>query len=103
MKLIIVGNSYAGKTCLLKSFMSGVFDPASECTIGVDYQVTQRELLGHKVSLQVWDTGGQERFRTITKGYFRGADGVVIVFDVCSQESFDSVPEWLDQVCIFPC
>ena len=67
-------------------------------TIGVDFRFKTVQVDGKTIKLQIWDTAGQERFRTITSAYYRGADGVVMVYDVTHRESFDHVAEWLAEV-----
>jgi len=72
-------------------------DEAS-ATIGVDFRVHKMEVNGRKVKMSIWDTAGQERFRTITASYYRGAQGVILVYDVSSRESFEALPRWLDEL-----
>lgn len=92
-KLTVVGDSKTGKTSLLKKFSEGKFNPDEPSTIGVDF--SQRTLTVHRngqpraAKLQLWDTAGDKRFRSISTGYYRGASGVIAVFDVGNRESFD--------------
>jgi len=72
-------------------------DEAS-ATIGVDFRVHKMEVKGKKVKLSIWDTAGQERFRTITSSYYRGAQGVILVYDVSNRESFDALPRWYSEL-----
>lgn len=67
-------------------------------TIGVDFKIRTVELDGKVIKLQIWDTAGQERFRTITSSYYRGAHGIIVVFDVTDAESFDNVKQWLHEI-----
>jgi len=97
-KLVLVGDSGVGKTSLLLRFMDDQFTTSYISTIGVDFRFKRIELDGQVVKLQIWDTAGQERFRTITSAYYRGADGIVMLYDVTSSESFDHVEEWLSEV-----
>ena len=92
-----------GKSCLLLRFADDTFSESYITTIGVDFRFRTLQVDGHAVKLQIvrtrqWDTAGQERFRTITSAYYRGADGIIIVFDRTSQESFDHIEEWLQEV-----
>ncbi|KAJ4924684.1 hypothetical protein JOQ06_003636 [Pogonophryne albipinna] len=97
-KVVLVGNSSVGKTSLLRSFCEGRFPPSTTATVGVDYSVKTLTLDNMQVAMQLWDTAGQERYRSITKQFFRKADGVVVMFDVTVQESFKAVKPWLTNV-----
>ncbi|XP_018494842.1 EF-hand calcium-binding domain-containing protein 4A [Galendromus occidentalis] len=94
-KVVIVGDSAVGKSSLINRFCQGQFVPSFNATIGVDFRVKSVTVEGRPVALQLWDTAGQERFRSITKQYFRKADGVIIVYDVTSEESFKNVRAWV--------
>ncbi|KAG7806815.1 hypothetical protein KL921_004609 [Ogataea angusta] len=98
MKLLLVGDSGVGKSCLLLRFVDDKFNPSFITTIGIDFKIKTIELNGSKIKLQVWDTAGQERFRTITTAYYRGAMGIIIVYDVCDENSFESVKKWYQTV-----
>ena len=87
-----------GKSSLLLRFSDDSFSEVYISTIGVDFKIRTIELDGKVVKLQIWDTAGQERFRTITANYFRGAAGVIVVYDVTDKVSFDSIPRWLADV-----
>ena len=87
-----------GKSSLLLRFSDDSFTDSYISTIGVDFKI-QTLVLGDKtVKLQVWDTAGQERFRTITASYYRGAQGIIVVYDVTNQISFDNLAKWLDEI-----
>lgn len=101
LKLLLVGDTGVGKTCLLMSFTSEEFDPDTRSTIGVDLKVKIVHVRGKKIKLTIWDTAGQERFRTLTSAYYRGAQGVILVYDVTRKETFDNIREWLKEVDIF--
>lgn len=79
-------------------FADDTFTESFITTIGVDFRFRTLQVDGHNVKLQIWDTAGQERFRTITSAYYRGADGVMVVFDKTSQDSFNHVEEWLESL-----
>uniref|UniRef100_A0A3P9BDM2 Calcium release activated channel regulator 2A n=1 Tax=Maylandia zebra TaxID=106582 RepID=A0A3P9BDM2_9CICH len=97
-KVVLVGNSSVGKTSLLRSFCEGRFHPSTTATVGIDYSVKTLTLDNMQVAMQLWDTAGQERYRSITKQFFRKADGVVVMYDVTVEESFKAVWPWLTNV-----
>jgi len=90
IKLLLIGDSGVGKSCCLLRFSEDSFTPSFITTIGIDFKIRTIELDGKRVKLQIWDTAGQERFRTITTAYYRGAMGILLVYDVTDRRSFDS-------------
>ncbi|XP_035013484.1 EF-hand calcium-binding domain-containing protein 4B [Hippoglossus stenolepis] len=97
-KIVLVGNSSVGKTSLLQRFCDNCFNPGNCATVGIDYSVKTIAVDSSRVALQMWDTAGQERFRSITKQFFRKADGVVVMYDITAQQSFTAVRQWLTSV-----
>jgi len=97
-KLVLIGDSGVGKSCLLLRFADDAFTESYISTIGVDFRFRTVKIDKKTVKLQIWDTAGQERFRTITSAYYRGADGIIMVYDVTSSDSFDHVNDWLKEV-----
>eukprot|EP01097_Dermamoeba_algensis_P006746 TRINITY_DN420_c0_g1_i4.p1 TRINITY_DN420_c0_g1~~TRINITY_DN420_c0_g1_i4.p1 ORF type:complete len:135 (-),score=16.19 TRINITY_DN420_c0_g1_i4:474-878(-) len=91
IKLLLIGDSGVGKSCLLLRFSDDSFTPSFITTIGIDFKIRTIELDGKKIKLQIWDTAGQERFRTITTAYYRGAMGILLVYDVTDEKSFGSI------------
>ena len=89
-KLVLIGDSGVGKSCLLLRFADDQFTESYITTIGVDFRFKTISVGGKTVKLQIWDTAGQERFRTITSAYYRGADGIVIVYDSSDRDSFST-------------
>ena len=75
-----------------------MFPPGQGATIGVDFMIKTVEIDGEKIKLQIWDTAGQERFKTITPTYYKGADGIIIVFDVTKLESFENIEKWFEEI-----
>lgn len=86
-----------GKSCCLLRFSEDSFTPSFITTIGIDFKIRTIELDGKRVKLQIWDTAGQERFRTITTAYYRGAMGILLVYDVTDERSFNSTCMKLSQ------
>jgi len=97
-KLLLIGDSGVGKSCLLLRFADRKYTDSYISTIGVDFKIRTIELEGKTIKLQIWDTAGQERFRTITSSYYRGAHGIIIVYDVTDHESFTNVKTWLAEI-----
>uniref|UniRef100_A0A453M9K3 Uncharacterized protein n=2 Tax=Aegilops tauschii subsp. strangulata TaxID=200361 RepID=A0A453M9K3_AEGTS len=91
IKLLLIGDSGVGKSCLLLRFSDGSFTTSFITTIGIDFKIRTVELDGKRIKLQIWDTAGQERFRTITTAYYRGAMGILLVYDVTDEASFNSM------------
>jgi Ras-related protein Rab-1A len=97
-KLLLIGDSGVGKSCLLLRFADDSYLESYISTIGVDFKIRTVEQDGKTIKLQIWDTAGQERFRTITSSYYRGAHGIIVVYDVTDQESFNNVKQWLSEI-----
>jgi len=97
-KLLLIGDSGVGKSCLLLRFADDTFTDTYISTIGVDFKIRTIELEGKVVKLQIWDTAGQERFRTITSSYYRGAQGIIIVYDITEENSYNNVKTWLSEI-----
>jgi len=97
-KLLLIGDSGVGKTCILFRFSEDAFNTTFISTIGIDFKIRTIELDGKKIKLQIWDTAGQERFRTITTAYYRGAMGIMLVYDVTNEKSFDNIKNWIRNI-----
>ncbi|KAG1928424.1 EH domain-binding protein 1-like protein [Pimephales promelas] len=97
-KLLLIGDSGVGKSCILLRFADDTYTESFISTIGVDFKIRTIELDGKTIKLQIWDTAGQERFRTITSSYYRGAHGIIVVYDVTDQESYNNVKQWLKEI-----
>jgi len=98
IKLLLIGDSGVGKSCLLLRFSEDQFTPSFITTIGIDFKIRTIDMDGKKIKLQIWDTAGQERFRTITTAYYRGAMGILLVYDVCDERSFNNIRTWFQNV-----
>ena len=97
-KLVIIGDSGVGKSCILLRFADDTFTDNYYSTIGVDFRFKCVDIGERKCKLQIWDTAGQERFKRVTSAYYRGADGIIIVFDQTDRESFNNVQNWIDDI-----
>lgn len=98
LKILIIGESNVGKSSLLLRFTDDVFDPNLAATIGVDFKVKTVTVDGNKAKLAIWDTAGSERFRTLTPSYYRGAQGAILVYDVCNHNTFQKLDHWLAEL-----
>ncbi|XP_039455346.1 ras-related protein Rab-15 isoform X2 [Oreochromis aureus] len=97
-RLLLLGDSGVGKTCLLCRFTDNEFHPSHISTIGVDFKMKTLLIDGIKVRIQIWDTAGQERYQTITKQYYRRAQGIFLVYDITSERSFQHIMKWASDV-----
>lgn len=97
-KILLIGNSSVGKSSLLLRFADDVFNESFLPTIGVDFKIrTLDSVSGSVVKLQIWDTAGQEKFKTITAAYYKGAQGLIVAFDITDRQSFIDVEKWLGE------
>jgi len=97
-KLLLIGNTAVGKSSLLLRFSDNVFNESFLPTIGVDFKIRTFDLSGKTIKLQMWDTAGQERFKTITSSYYKGAHGIILVYDITDKQSFRDIDNWLAEV-----
>ncbi|XP_061890412.1 ras-related protein Rab-15 [Entelurus aequoreus] len=97
-RLLLLGDSGVGKTCLLCRFTDNEFHPSHISTIGIDFKMKTLLIDGIKVRIQIWDTAGQERYQTITKQYYRRAQGIFLVYDITSERSFQHIMKWASDV-----
>jgi Ras-related protein Rab-1A len=98
-KLLLIGDSGVGKSCLLLRYADQTYTASYISTIGVDFKIRTIEYKGKTIKLQIWDTAGQERFRTITSSYYRGAHGIFVVYDVTNADSFSSIQkQWQNDI-----
>ena len=98
-KILLLGDSSVGKTCFLKRYTDNTFQDAYLSTIGFDFKykfVTLEE--GKTVKVQLWDTAGEERFRTIAKSYYKGAHGIVLIYDVTNRKTYENIRKWMNQI-----
>ncbi|XP_011403035.2 PREDICTED: ras-related protein Rab-13-like [Amphimedon queenslandica] len=97
-KLVVIGDSSVGKTCLILRYTQDVFRESFLPTIGVDFKSKIVEEGEKRYKLQLWDTAGQERYDSLRRGFYRGAKGVIVVYDITSIESFDNVTKWIEDI-----
>jgi len=96
-KYIIIGDSSVGKSCLLLQFADKRFKADHDTTIGVEFGSKNVQIKDKTLKLQIWDTAGQESFRSITRSYYRGSIGALLVYDVTRRETFEGLTKWLDE------
>ena len=97
--ILLLGDSSVGKTCFLLRYCDKSFQEAHLSTIGLDYRLKSMTLQNDKnIKLQIWDTAGQDRFRAITKNYYKGANGIILIYDVTNKQSYENVKNWLTQI-----
>ncbi|XP_017002235.2 uncharacterized protein Rab9D [Drosophila takahashii] len=97
-KILVLGDCGVGKSCLLMRFSDGRFTGKYLCTVGVDFKVRTVEVAGQVVKLQIWDTAGEERFKSVLPSYYRGAHGILLVYDTTSASSFQGIDGWLEEI-----
>ena len=97
-KILIIGDSSVGKSNILLRYSDNIFHENFLPTIGVDFKIQNLNIQNQSIKLNIWDTAGQERFKTITATYYKGAHGVMIVFDLTDRNSFNNVNSWLNEV-----
>lgn len=98
LKVVVVGDSGVGKTCLLIRYIRNLFDEETQPTLGVEFMTKIVSTERHKIQLQLWDTAGQELFRSVTRGYYRGSAGALLVFDITKRDSFENIGRWLQDI-----
>ena len=95
-KLILIGNSGVGKSSIIQRFMKNTFEESYKCTIGVDFLMKTLKINGKTVKLQLWDTAGQEKYKSMVASYYRGANVALVVFDITNHTSFENLPLWIE-------
>ncbi len=98
-KILLLGDTSVGKSCLLLRFCDNSFQEAHLTTIGLDFRLKTINLKDdRKVKIQIWDTAGEDRFRSITRNYYKGAKGILLIFDVTDKETFTHVRDWIERI-----
>ena len=93
-KIVLIGDSSVGKTNMLSRYISNEYDPNSQSTIGVELSTKNYKFDNDEVKVQLWDTAGQEKYRSITSSYYKGAQGCLLVYDITRKETFDNIDKW---------
>ena len=94
-KLVLIGDSFVGKTNILNKYLHDKFDQDSKATVGVEFGSKNFEIDGNHIKAQIWDTAGQERYRSLTNAYYKGALGALLVYDITKRKTFESVDKWM--------
>ena len=97
-KLVLIGDTCVGKSCILVRFSDDIFDDNYVTTIGVDFRFKTMVVKNKVVKIQIWDTAGQERYRSITTAYYRGAAAIIICCDCTNEESFNNIKNWVEEI-----
>ena len=97
-KILTLGETTVGKTSLLNKFTENTFSKTQFATIGIDFKLKKININGKTIELKIWDTAGQERYRNLTKQYYKGADGILLIFDLTKKETFLKINDWIDQL-----
>lgn len=95
-KILIVGDSHVGKSCMLTRYVDDSFTESYAVTIGVDFRIRTIELNKKVIKIQIWDTAGQDRFRSIVTSYYKGSNGIILAYSIDSRESFNQITQWIN-------
>ena len=97
-KILTLGETTVGKTSILNKFTDNIFSNRQLPTIGIDFKIKNVKIGELNIELKIWDTAGQERYRNMTKQYFKGADGILLIFDLTKRDTFDKIYQWIEQL-----
>ena len=97
-KVVLVGDSFVGKTNIMSKYLKNEFHEDSKATVGVEFGSKQFNVEGHSIKAQIWDTAGQERYKAITSAYYKGAKGAFVVYDITRKGSFESIDKWVSDL-----
>ena len=97
-KILTLGESGVGKTCILRRFVENKFIKNHLATIGIDFRTKTIPINDYEVKLKIWDTAGEERFRNITNQYYKGADGIILVYDLNNKDTLTKIKDWMNQI-----
>ena len=97
-KILTIGESLVGKTSILRRYVDNKFERHHLATIGIDYQTKTLKIKDKEIKLKIWDTAGQERYRNIANHAYKGADGIILVYDITDELSFSKISDWMEQI-----
>ena len=97
-KVVLVGDSFVGKTNIMGKYLKNEFHEDSKSTVGVEFGSKEFSIDNHTIRVQIWDTAGQERYKAITSAYYKGAKGAFVVYDITRKNSFDSIDKWISDL-----
>jgi small GTP-binding protein len=97
-KVVLVGDSFVGKTNIMSKYLKNEFHEDSKATVGVEFGSKEFNVEGHVIKAQIWDTAGQERYKAITSAYYKGAKGAFVVYDITRKSSFESIDKWISDL-----
>ena len=98
VKVLTIGESGVGKTCLVQRYIKNQFSEHHLSTIAIDFKMKILKIKDHTIKMQLWDTAGQERFNTLTCSFFRGSDGILLCFSIGNKKSFKAIDKWMEQI-----
>ena len=98
VKVIIIGDSGVGKTNIMNKFLKNIFMEESKATVGVEFGSKLFDINGHKIKAQIWDTAGQEKYKSITGAYFKGSKGALVVYDITQKSTYESLEKWVNDL-----
>ena len=97
-KIVLIGDSSVGKTNILSKYILDEYDPDTQATIGVELSTKNYTFDNNEVKVQIWDTAGQEKYRSITSSYYKGAHGCLLVYDITRKATFENIDKWLAEI-----
>lgn len=101
IKVVLIGDSGVGKSCLISRYTDDIFEENTTTTVGIDFNIKVLYMNNKKIKLQIWDTAGQEKFRTVAGTTYRNANGLVLVYDITNRKTFESIKRWYNEVKVY--
>jgi Ras-related protein Rab-1A len=97
-KILLIGNPSVGKSSVFTQYVDNSYSALTVSTMGIDFKIKTLKINNKYIKLQLWDTAGQERFKTLTRSYYRGSHGIIIIFDITNRESFNNIRNWIYEI-----